>query len=243
MFEEDSEYMPSSYFQDTRAKLKKPFELAQQKQYALAGKYFLIMWQDVQTKQQSLYSTTTEWYDEERFTSNNSASILIKQLEELGISLIRDAAMAFVLAVDESFDEKNLRRYEKQDDEKKQDNETSPWPKTGLEMKYNGKPFDKGIGIDLILEDLKHPLDILLKKCTTNRDVAYFLSCYYFRKRGSLTIEGYFSADVECIYGNTGRVSKENRQKMLEHALERASESSDIGHKEWIKACINKAGL
>ncbi len=164
-----------------------------------------------------------------------SASILIKELEELGVSLIRDAAMAFFLAVDEPFKRENIHRYPKEDP--KRNNEPSPWPKLGSEMKYNDKPVKKGTGIDLVLEDMKHPLDILLEKCTTNRDVAYYLSYYYFSKRGALDIEGYYSADVECILGHCSRLAKE-KLEMLEHALQRASGNSDFGHEEWIKACI-----
>lgn len=216
-------------------KLKGPSDLLQQKKYTLAGKHFLIIWQDVQTKQQNLYSMSTfVGWDLDMATSNNSASILIKELEELGISLIRDAAMAFFLAVDEPYNKENIRRYAKRE------NESSPWPKLGSEMKYNNKLVEKGTGIDLVLEDMKHPLDILLESCTTNRDVAYYLSYYYFSKRGALDIEGYYSADVECIIGQCSWLAKEAKLGMLEHALQRASGNSDIGHEEWIKACLNK---
>jgi hypothetical protein len=216
-------------------KLKEPSVLLQQKMYSSAGKQFLIIWQDVQTQKQNLYSNSTfvSW-DSEMATSNNGASILIKELEELGISLIRDAAMAFFLAVDEPFKKENIHRY------MKRDNESSPWPKLGSEMKYNNEPVEKGIGIDLVLEDMKHPLDILLENCTTNRDVAYYLSYYYFSKRGALDIEGYYSADVECIIGQCSWLAKDTKLRMLEHALQRASGNSDFGHEEWIKACINK---
>jgi hypothetical protein len=132
-------------------------------------------------------------------TSNNGAFMLIKELEELGINLIRDAAMAFFLAVDEPVEKENIRRYPKED--LKRVNEPSPWPKLGLEIKYNDKPIEKGMGINLVLKDIKHPLNILLENCSINRDVAYYLSYYYFSKRGALDIKGYYSADVECIIG------------------------------------------
>jgi hypothetical protein len=135
--------------------------------------------------------------------SYNNASILIKELEELGISLIRDAAMAFFLAVDEPYNKENIRRYAKRE------NESSPWPKLGSAVKSNSKTFEKGTGIDLVLEDIKHPLDILLENCTTNQDVAYYLSYYYFSKRGALDIEGYYSADVECIIGQCSWLANE----------------------------------
>jgi hypothetical protein len=216
-------------------KLKEPSVLLQQKKYSSAGKQFLIIWQDVQTQQQNLYSNSTfvSW-DSDMATSNNGASILIKELEELGISLIRDAAMAFFLAVDEPFKKENTHRY------MKRDNESSPWPKLGSEMNYNNKLVEKGTGIDLVLEDMKHPLDILLESCTSNQDVAYYLSYYYFSKRGALDIEGYYSADVECIIGQCSWLAKEAKLGMLEHALQRASGNSDIGHEGWIKACLNK---
>lgn len=53
-------------------------------------------------------STFVGW-DLDIATSNNSASILIKELEELGISLIRNAAIAFFLAVDEPYNKENIR--------------------------------------------------------------------------------------------------------------------------------------
>jgi hypothetical protein len=216
-------------------KLKGPSDLLQQKKYTSAGKHFLIIWQDVQTKQQNLYSMSTfVGWDLDMATSNNGASILIKELEELGISLIRDAAMAFFLAVDEPYNKENIRRYAKRE------NESSPWPKLGSAVKSNGKTFEKGTGIDLVLEDIKHPLDILLDNCTTNREVADMLGYYYFIRSAAHDIEGYYSADIECIVGQSSRLSKEEQLKMLEHALQSASENSDIGHKEWIKACINK---
>jgi hypothetical protein len=220
---------------ESRNKLKEPFVLLQQKNYSSAGKEFLILWQDVQTQQQNLYSNSTfvSW-NSDMATINNGASMLIKELEELGISLIRDAAMAFFLAVDEPFKKENIHRY------RKRDNESSPWPKIGSEMKYNNNLIEKGTGIDLVLEDMKHPLDILLESCTTNRDVAYYLSYYYFSKRGALNIEGYYSADVECILGQCSWLAKEVKLGMLAHALQRASGKSDIGHEEWIKACLNE---
>lgn len=228
---------------ETTNKLKKPSILLEKKEYSSAGRQFLIIWQDVQTQKQNIYSNSTfvSW-DLDMVTSNNSASILIKELEELGVNLIRDAAMAFFLAVDERFDKKNINRYPKEDPEENPErvNEPSPWPKLGSKMNYNDKPVEKGTGIDLVLEDMKHPLDMLLENCSTNRDVAYYLSYYYFSKRGALDIEGYYSADVECIIGQCSWLAKETKLGMLEHALQRASGNSDIGHEEWIKACINK---
>ena len=128
-------------------------------------------------------------------TINNGASMLIKKLEELRISLIRDIAIAFFLAVDEPFKKENIHRYIKRD------NENSPWPKIRLEIKYNNNLIEKGIGIDLVFEDMKYSLNILLESCITNRDVVYYLSYYYFSKRGALNIEDYYSADVECFLG------------------------------------------
>jgi hypothetical protein len=220
-------------------KLKKPSVLLEKKEYSSAGRQFLIIWQDVQTQKQNLYSNSTfvSW-DLDMVTKDNCASILIKELEELGVSLIRDAAMAFFLAVDEPFEKENIHRYPKEDP--KRIDEPSPWPKLGSEMKYNDKPVKKGTGIDLVLGDMKHPLDELLENCTTNRDVAYHLSYYYFTKRGALDIEGYYSADVECIIGQCSWLAKGIKQEMLEHALQRASGNSDIGHEEWIKACIGE---
>ena len=108
-------------------KLKKPSILLEKKEYSSAGRQFLIIWQDVQTQKQNLYSNSTfvSW-DLKMVTSNNSASILIKELEELGINLIRDAAMAFFLAVDERFDKKNINRYPKEDPKENPERSMSP---------------------------------------------------------------------------------------------------------------------
>jgi hypothetical protein len=83
---------------ETTNKLKKPSILLEKKEYSSAGRQFLIIWQDVQTQKQNLYSNSTfvSW-DLDMVTSDNSASILIKELEELGVNLIRDAAMAFFI--------------------------------------------------------------------------------------------------------------------------------------------------
>ena len=76
----------------------------EKKEYSSAGRQFLIVWQDVQTRKQDLYSKSifVSW-DLDMVTKDNCTSILIKELEELGVNLIRDAAMAFFLAVDEPF--------------------------------------------------------------------------------------------------------------------------------------------
>ncbi|KFY13095.1 hypothetical protein V491_06522 [Pseudogymnoascus sp. VKM F-3775] len=220
------------FIQRTRTKIQKPSILLEDKKYPAAGKQFLIIWQDVQTEKQDLYSNYTfVLWDSDMATSNNEASVLIKELEELGVSLIRDAAMAFYLAVDEPFEKDNIRRY---------DNESSPWPKLGSGIKHNGKTIEKGTGIDLVLENMKHPLDKLLEDCTTNRDVADMLSYYYFSKSRACDIDGYYSADVECIMGQSSRLAKEKKQEMLEQALQRASGNSDIGNKEWIEECLHK---
>lgn len=58
------------------------------------------------------------------------------------------------------------------------------------------------------------------------------LSYYYFIKSAAYDIEGYYSADIECIVGQSSRLFKEEQLKMLEHALQSASKNSDIGHKE-----------
>ena len=100
----------------------------------------------------------------------------------------------------------NTHRYPKEDPTR--NNEPSPWPKLGSKIEYNDKSVKKGTGIDVVLEDIKHPLDILLENYITNRDVAYHLSYYYFSKRGALDIEGYYSADVECIIGQCPWLTK-----------------------------------
>ena len=226
------------HFLDITAKLQRPSNLLDEKKYSSAGRQFLIIWQDVQTRKQNLYSDSNFVLWNLEMATNNEASILIKELEELGINLIRDGAMTFFLAEDEPFKEENIHRYPKGD--KKRANEPSPWPKFGSEMKVDNKCITKGIGIDLVLDDIKHPLDILLERCTTNRDVADYLSYYYFLKRGALNIEGYYSADIECIMGQSPRIGKEAKLGLLKHALQRASGHSDIGHEEWIEACIKR---
>ncbi|KFX87755.1 hypothetical protein V490_08029 [Pseudogymnoascus sp. VKM F-3557] len=218
--------------QKTIAKIEKPFILLEKKNNSAAGRQFLIIWQDVQTEKQDLYSIYNfVLWDSNMATNQNAASVLIKELEELGISLIRDAAMAFYLAVDEPFEKENIRRY---------DNESSPWPKLGSDIYFNKSVVGKGKGIDLLLEDMKHPLDKLLEDCTTNRDVADMLSYYYFTKSRACNIDGYYSADVECIMGQSSRLAKETKQEMLEQALRRASGNSDIGNEEWIRKCLSK---
>jgi hypothetical protein len=178
-------------------KLKEPSKLLQKKEYAEAGRHFLILWQDVQTQQQNIYSMSTfvSW-DLDMATSQNGASIWIKELEELGISLIRDAAMAFFLAVDETYKKENIRRY------MKRENESSPWPRLGEGVTYGGKPFDKGTGIDLVLEDVKHPLDILLDNCTTNREVADMLSYFYFIKSAGIQSLAKLASPFMCGHCN-----------------------------------------
>lgn len=227
-----SKLFRNEFMQRIMDKTERPSILLEERECSAAGKQFLIIWQDVQTKKQDLDSIYNfVLWDSDMATSNNAASVLIKELEELGISLIRDAAMAFYLAVDEPFNKENIRRY---------DNESSPWPKLGSDINFNKTPVRKGKGIDLLLEDMKHPFDELLEDCTTNRDVADMLSYYYFSKSRACDIDGYYSADVECIMGQSSRLAKETKQKMLEQALQRASGNSDIGNKEWIEECLNK---
>ncbi|KFY66246.1 hypothetical protein V496_02123 [Pseudogymnoascus sp. VKM F-4515 (FW-2607)] len=208
-------------------KIEKPYN-----KYSAAGKQFLILWQDVQTRKQDVDGdfAFVPW-DSNMATSNNEASVWIKELEELGVSLLGDAAMAFYLAVDEPFEKDNIRRY---------DNESSPWPKLGSEITLNGKNVEKGIGIDLVLRNMKHPLDQRLEDCATNWDVADMLSCYYLCIIRAYNIDGYYSANVECIMGQSFRLPKETKQKMLEQALRRASGNSDVGNEEWIEACLHK---
>ncbi|KFY05185.1 hypothetical protein O988_00205 [Pseudogymnoascus sp. VKM F-3808] len=220
---------------ETTTKLKKPAVLLGKGEYGAAGKQFLIIWQDVETQKQNLYSRSTFVSWNLDMAINNGASVLIKELEELGISLIRDAAVAFYLAAKEDFKKENIRRY------LKRDRESSPWPKLGSEITYNEEPIGEGTAIDFVFEDLKHPIDALLEKCTTNRGVAEKLGYYYFVKRGACNIEGYYSADVECIIGQ-GLIDKEDKQGMLKHALQRASGNKDIGNEEWIRKCLNKLG-
>lgn len=225
----------TSHHIETMIKLKQPSALLEKKKYGEAGKQFLIIWQDVQTQKQNLYSKSTfvSWDLDMVISDNNGASVLVKELEELGISLIRDAAMAFYLEVDEPFKKENIHRY------LKRDKESSPWPKLGSGIKSNGEPVGSGTAIDFVFGDLKHPIDTLLEDCETNRRVAEMLGYYYFIKRGACNIEGYYSADVECIIGQSSFLEKKTKQDMLKHALQRASGKKDIGNEEWIRECLN----
>jgi hypothetical protein len=159
----------------------------------------------------SLYSNTTDISDK------------IKDLEKLGLSLLHDAAIAFFL-VDEPYKyNKDMRKY-------------ADWPKLGSTLNCDGKDFKEGTAIASILEDIKHPLDVLLDNSTT-RELAEMLSHYYLVRSKAHDIEGEYSANIECIIGHSQKIPTEKRLRILNNALTLSRD--ELGESKWIKACIN----
>ena len=214
-------------FTEFQEQIKGTFDLALDRDYASVGHSLLTMWRDVQNLQQDLYGSSTFVTWDRDIVSNNSASMRIMDLEKLGLGLMRDAAIAFHLARGRSFEREHIEA----------DPLSSSWPKLGSTLQINGKPIKAGTGIECAINGLKYPLDALLENCTEYQAVAQML-CYYYFMRSPADHKGLYSADLECLIAHRSGLTPGVKTQFLEHALERVSKNSDMGHKSWIETCV-----
>lgn len=207
-------------------KIEQAFNAFQEKELVLAGNQFLIIWQNVQNLQQDLFSKPIIMQeDRSLYINTTDISDKIKDLENLGLSLLHDAAIAFFL-VDEPYKyNKDMRKY-------------ANWPKLGSTLNCDGKDFKEGTAIASILDDIKHPLDVLLDNSTTTRELAEMLSHYYLVRSKAYDIEGEYLANIECIIGHSQKIPIEKRLRILNNALTLSRDELG-GESKWIKACIN----
>jgi hypothetical protein len=216
----------SSADQTYRKEIEQAFAAFQEKELVSAGNQFLIIWQNVQNLQQDLFSKPIIMQEHRSLHGNTTEiSDKIKDLEKLGLSLLHDAAIAFFLVSEPYKYDKDMRKY-------------ADWPKLGSTLNCDGQDFKEGIAIASILEDIKHPLDVLLDNSTTTRQLAEMLSHYYLVRSTAHDIEGEYSANIECIIGHSQKIPTEKRLKILNNALT-LSRDEPGGESKWIKACIN----
>lgn len=216
----------SSANQTYRKKIEEAFATFQEKELVSAGNQFLIIWQNVQNLQQDLFSKPIIMQEHGSLYSDTAdISYKLKDLEKLGLSLLHDAAIAFFL-IDEPYKyNKDMRKY-------------TDWPKLGSTLNCDSQDFKEGTAIASILDDIKHPLDVLLENSTTTRQLAEMLSHYYLVRSNAYDIKGEYSANIECIIGHSQKIPTEKQLKILNNAL--TLSGNELGREsKWIKACIN----
>lgn len=206
--------------------------------FAEAGRIYMAMWQDVENKHEDLCAVLMQNLPDQDLSSCiNVISKKVKDIKEVGLCLIHDAAIMFFLADEERPDKDSMHRYP--EGERPNVIPWSTWPKLGSPVKYGPKRFETGTPIAEILEDIKGPLDTSLSGCTTYREVAENLCYYYLVQSSVYNIQGYFSAHMECIIGQSAKIPKERQLEILNKALAKCLASPVAGNSEWILSCIS----